>query len=172
MEVRIPADENFDFYSCKKLYKKYQKLIGDDASFNQIIKNTFFYAFYDNKTLVGCIYVFEKWLGVNESGFNSPHTKETGVGVNENSLNSAPTKEIEAGVNDNGMKLFINGFAKQGFHQFNVAAVKKIFEWFNSDIYAESIRKPAIFLLLKCGFKRVSDNLFVYYNNGIHQKGN
>lgn len=130
MHIRIPQHENFDFYACRKLYKKYQKLVGDNVSFNQIIKNTFFYSFYDDKTLVGCIYVFEKQK-----------------------------------------KLFMNGFAKRGFHKFNIQAVKKIFDWFNADIYAQSVRKPAILLLLKCGFKKISDNMFVYYNNGVNRKG-
>lgn len=130
MEIRIPANKNFDFYACKKLFKKYQRLVGDYGSFNKIIKNTFFYSFYYDKVLVGCIYVYEKQK-----------------------------------------KLFMNGFAKRGFHEFNLQAVKKIFEWFSSDIYAESIRKPAIYLLLKCGFERISDNLFVYHNNGECRKG-
>ena len=128
MDVRIPADKNFDFYACKKLYKKNQKLIGDDASFNQIIQNTFFFSFYDDKTLVGCIYVYQK-----------------------------------------DGKTFLNGFAKRGFHSFNIYAVKKIFNWFKSDIYAESKHKTAILLLLRCGFKKISENLFVYHNN---MKGN
>ena len=79
MEIRIPANENFDFYACKKLYKKYQNLIGDDVPFNQIIKNTFFYSFYQNKKLIGCIYIFEKYK-----------------------------------------KLYMNGFAIRGFHNFNI----------------------------------------------------
>ena len=130
MEIRIPAHKNFDFYACKKLYKKCQKLVGDDVSFNQIIKNTFFYSFYNSKNLIGCIYIYEKQK-----------------------------------------KLFMNGFAKRGFHEFNLKAVKKIFEWFNTDIYAESKQKPAIYLLLKCGFQKISDNLFVYHNNGLCRKG-
>lgn len=130
MLVRIPADENFDFYACRKLYKKNQKLVGDNASFNQIIQNTFFYSFYDDKTLVGCIYVFEKQK-----------------------------------------KIFMNGFAERKFHKFNIDAVKKITDWFNTDIYAESMQKTARYLLLKCGFKKISDNLFVYYNNGACRKG-
>lgn len=130
MEIRIPENQNFDFYACKKLYKKYQGLICDDASFNQVIKNTFFYSFYDNKNLIGCIYIFEKQK-----------------------------------------KIFMNGFARRGYHNFNVQAVKRIFEWFDSDIYAESKQKPAIYLLLKCGFQKISDNLFVYYKNGLCRKG-
>ena len=125
MKIFIPADEGFDFYACRKLYKKNQRLVGDDASFNQVLKNTFFYAFYDDKTLVGCIYVYKK-------------------------------KE----------KLYLNGFAERGFHLFNIQAVKKVLKWFRCDIYAESIHKTAIYLLLRCGFKRESKNLFVYHNNG------
>ena len=131
MDVRIPADENFDFYACRKLYKKYQKAVGDDVSFNQIIKNTCFYSFYDNKNLVGCIYVFEK-----------------------------------------NKKIFINGFAKRGFHNFNIKAVKKIFDWFKSDIYAFSINYRARYVLFTSCFSKITDNLFVYYNNGESRKGN
>lgn len=131
MKVLIPADEEFDFYACRKLYKKNQRLVGDNASFNQIIKNTFFYAFYDDKVLVGCIYVYKK-------------------------------KE----------KLYLNGFAQRGFHLFNIEAVKKVLKWFRSDIYAEARHKTSRLLLLRCGFCRESENLFVYYNNGLTGKEN
>lgn len=131
MKIKIPSDQDFDFYACKKLYKKYQKQIGDYVSFNQIIQNTFFYSFYDGKNLVGCIYLYRK-----------------------------------------RKKLYMNGFANRKYHQFNIDAVKKIFKWFCCDIYAKSHQKSAIFLLLKCGFQKISDNTFVYYNNGLSQKGN
>lgn len=130
MDIKIPADSDFDFYSCKKLYKKCQKLIGDDASFKQIIQNTFFYSFYDDKTLVGCIYLYEK-----------------------------------------NKKLFLNGFATRKFYEIKKNALLKIFEWFDCDIYAESIRKPAIYMLYQCGFEKISENLFVHRKNGFCRKG-
>ncbi len=123
MKVIVPSDDEFDFYACRKLYLKNKKSVGDDSSFNYIIQNTFFYSFYDDKTLVGCIYLYQK-------------------------------RE----------KLFMNGFAKRGFHKFNLEAVQKILNWFSCDIYAESFRKPAILVLLRCGFKRIKNSLFVYYN--------
>lgn len=128
MKVIVPSDDEFDFYACRKMYLKNKKSIGDDASFNFIIQNTFFYSFYDKKTLVGCIYLYQK-------------------------------RE----------KLFMNGFAKRGFHKFNLEAVQKILNWFSCDIYAESFKKPAILVLLRCGFKRIKNSLFVYYNT---KKGN
>ncbi len=128
MKVIVPSDDEFDFYACRKMYLKNKKSIGDDASFNFIIQNTFFYSFYDNKTLVGCIYLYQK-------------------------------RE----------KLFMNGFAKRGFHKFNLEAVQKILNWFSCDIYAESFKKTAILVLLRCGFKRIKNSLFVYYNT---KKGN
>ena len=128
MKVIVPSDDEFDFYACRKMYLKNKKSIGDDASFNFIIQNTFFYSFYDNKTLVGCVYLYQK-------------------------------RE----------KLFMNGFAKRGFHKFNLEAVQKILNWFSCDIYAESFKKTAILVLLRCGFKRIKNSLFVYYNT---KKGN
>lgn len=128
MKVIVPSDNEFDFYACRKLYLKNKKSIGDDASFNFIIQNTFFYSFYDDRTLVGCIYLYQK-------------------------------RE----------KLFMNGFAKRGFHKFNLEAVQKILNWFSCDIYAESFKKTAILVLLRCGFKRIKNSLFVYYNT---KKGN
>lgn len=130
MFIKIPADKDFDFYACRKLYKKYQKLVGDDASFNKIIKNAFFYSFYDNKTLVGCIYIYKK-----------------------------------------KKKLYINGFAIRKFYEIKYQALNKIFDWFDCDIYAESIRKPAIYMLYQCGFEKISENLFVHRKNGFCRKG-
>lgn len=121
MIIKIPSHSDFDFYACKKLYKRYQKLVGDNETFNKIIKNTFFYAFYDGKTLVGCIYVYKK-----------------------------------------EEKLFINGFAIRKYYEIKKQALEKIIEWFNCNIYAESVNKPAIYMLLVCGFKKIEKNLYVY----------
>jgi len=138
MEIRIPADDEFDFYACKKLYKKYQKEIDDNVPFNNIIKNTFFYSFYDDKVLVGCVYLY--YQKINNKARKSPYG------------------------------LFLNGFAKRKYHRFNTKVLNKIFSWFNCNIYAKSVQKPAIYLLLKCGFKKISDDLYIYYNN-LSKKG-
>lgn len=130
MKIIVPTDGDFDFYSCRKLYYQNQKAIGDDAKFNQIIKNTLFFSFYDNKVLVGCIYLYKR-----------------------------------------EEKLFFNGFAKPKFHMFNLVAVEIILKSIDCDIYAESIQKPAIYVLLRCGFKRVEPNIFMYKKMGKSQKG-
>lgn len=59
-------------------------------------------------------------------------------------------------------KLYMSGFSTPGNHLNNVECVKKSFEWFNCDIYAETEHKTAIFCLYRCGFKKVSKNLYKY----------
>lgn len=60
---------------------------------------------------------------------------------------------------DNG-KLFFNGFAKPKAHLVNLECVKLTLSWFNSDIYAEAQNRASALCLLRCGFSRLSGNLF------------
>ena len=119
--VRIPINDDFEYKKCRDLYKKCKKLIGDDQSFDFIVNNTFFYSFYLDGVLIGCIYCFLR--------------------------------------DDN---LFINAFATRHHHKENLEAVKMVLSWFNCDVYAESIRKPAILCLLRSGFKKFKDNIYIY----------
>ena len=50
IKVFIPKDSGFNYKQCKKLYKKYRKQIGDDQEFRDIVKNTFFYSFFDEES--------------------------------------------------------------------------------------------------------------------------
>lgn len=118
--VRIPTDKNFNYNECKKLFNKYKKLIRDDTKFDEILKNSFFYSFYDENTFIGCIYYYYR----NE-------------------------------------KLFFNGYANRHLHKQVIDCIKMTFDWFNCDIYAESIQKPAIYSLLRCGFKKHKGNIYI-----------
>lgn len=119
IKVFIPSDSEFNYKECKKMYKKYQRLVGDDQEFREVVKNTFFYSFFDNDKHIGCIYYYYK--------------------------------------ND---KLFVNAFANRHTHKTNLICLKKTFDWFNCDIYAQTKHKTAIFCLYKCGFKKIGDNLY------------
>lgn len=58
IKVYIPSDYEFNYKQCKKLFKKYKNLIGDNQEFRDIVKNTFFYSFFDDDTYIGCIYYY------------------------------------------------------------------------------------------------------------------
>lgn len=58
-------------------------------------------------------------------------------------------------------KLFVNAFAHRGRHKLNLECLKMTFDWFNCDIYAESVQKPAILCLYRCGFKKIGENLYI-----------
>ena len=62
-------------------------------------------------------------------------------------------------------KLFVNGFANRKFLFEKLYCLLWSTTWFNTDIYAEAQNRASAFCLLKCGFKRVKDNLFVLKNN-------
>ena len=125
ISVRIPYDKDFEYKKCRSMYRKYQKKIGDDQAFKDIIADDFFYSFYIDDELIGAIYCFLR---------------------NEN--------------------LFLNGFGTRGHHEENIICMKRVLSWFNCDIYAESIRKPAILCLLRAGFKKFKDNTYIYKNKG------
>lgn len=119
--VKIPTDIDFNYKQCKKLFKKYRNEINENSEFRDIVKNTFFYSFYDDDKFLGCIYYFEK------EG-----------------------------------NLYVNAYASRHHHLENVECLKMSLDWFNCDIYAETTHKTAILCLLKCGFKRITENKFIY----------
>ena len=119
--VKIPLDIEFEYEKCKRLYNRYQKLIGDDQPFDKVVKNTYFYSFYVDNVLIGGIYCFYR-----------------------------------------GNRLYLNGFATRHHHNENVECVKMVLSWFECDMYAESVRKPAILCLLKAGFKKYKNNIYIY----------
>lgn len=57
-------------------------------------------------------------------------------------------------------KLFLNGFAIRKNLDANLYCLKLSTTWFNCDIYAEAQNRASAYCLLKCGFKRISDNIF------------
>lgn len=65
---------------------------------------------------------------------------------------------------ENG-KLFLNGFSKRKNFEKNLECLKLSTTWFNCNIYAEAQNRASALCLLKSGFKRVCDNLFVLKNN-------
>lgn len=61
---------------------------------------------------------------------------------------------------DNG-RLFLNGFAVRKNLLENLHCLKLSTTWFSSDIYAEAQNRASAFCLLRSGFKRLYNNLFV-----------
>lgn len=123
ISVLIPTDADFKNYEnqLKLLYENCQEKICDSNSYEFIRDNTLFYAFLDDKKLLGAIYYF-----------------------------------MEKG------KLFLNGFAQRKNFLANLECLKKTLAWFKSDIYAEAQNRASALCLLRCGFFREKDNLFVY----------
>ncbi len=64
-----------------------------------------------------------------------------------------------------GKKLFVNAYASRGHHLLNLECFKKSLEWFKCNIYAEGLHRTSRLCLLKCGFKRIKGNLFIYRRN-------
>ncbi len=58
-------------------------------------------------------------------------------------------------------KLYLNAFGARKMHEFNIKALKTMFDWFNCDIYAITPHKTAILCLLRAGFKKISNELYV-----------
>ena len=63
---------------------------------------------------------------------------------------------------DENNKLFLNGFANRKMHELCLRCLKSSLSWFVCDIYAQAQNRASALCLLKCGFKRVKDNIFVY----------
>ena len=61
-----------------------------------------------------------------------------------------------------GERLYVNGFGARGNFKEKIESLKTSLDWFNCDIYAEAQNRASALCLLKAGFKRVRDKLFVY----------
>ena len=59
-------------------------------------------------------------------------------------------------------KLYLNAFAGRKHLDANIECVKLSTTWFSCDIYAEAQNRASALCLLRAGFKRVKDKLFVF----------
>lgn len=57
-------------------------------------------------------------------------------------------------------KVFISGFSNRKTHKENIECLKKVINFYNCDIYAESTQRPAIICLLRAGFKKIDTNIY------------
>lgn len=70
--VRTQKDELFNYAECEELYNKNKHILEEDgATFNDILKRSCFYSFYDfcTRQLIGCIYYFKKGNKLYVSAF-------------------------------------------------------------------------------------------------------
>lgn len=67
-------------------------------------------------------------------------------------------------------KLFLCGAGIRHNMPDNIRAIIKVCEAFNDDIYADTDIKEAKICLLKAGFKKIENNLYVRFKNGKKQK--
>ena len=153
IKVLIPKDYNFNYKQCKKLYKRYKKEIGDNQEFGDIVKNTFFYSFFDNESEI-------------PDGQSPVSDKIERKGTKSRKQNSSSTKEFQGRhigciyYYQKDGRLFVNAFANRHTHETNIKCLKMSFDWFNCDIYAQTKHKTAIFCLYKCGFKKINDDIY------------
>ena len=63
-------------------------------------------------------------------------------------------------INKDG-NLYLNGFAKRKMHNLCIECLKMSLDWFKGNVYAEAQNRASALCLLRCGFKRVKDNLFM-----------
>ena len=63
---------------------------------------------------------------------------------------------------DNG-KLFLNAYAIRKNFEANIKCLRLSTSWFNCNIYAEAQNRASALCLLRSGFKRLKDNIFIFY---------
>ena len=66
-------------------------------------------------------------------------------------------------VRDDG-KLYLNGFAKRKMHNLCIKCLKMSLNWFKGRVYAEVQNRASALCLLRCGFRREKENLFVFFD--------
>jgi len=63
---------------------------------------------------------------------------------------------------DEENKLFLNGFANRKMHELCLKCLKLSLNWFVGYIYAQAQNRASALCLLRCGFKRDENNVFVF----------
>ena len=79
---------------------------------------------------------------------------------NQGDSNKAEECYLKATEIDN--KLYVNAVAYRKTHLINMGCFKTSLTWWNCDIYARTHHKTAIYTILKCGFKKIGENLYIY----------
>ena len=64
-------------------------------------------------------------------------------------------------VNADG-KLYLNGFANRKMHHLCIECLKMSLNWFKGRVYAYAQNRASALCLLRCGFRRKAENLFVF----------
>lgn len=59
-------------------------------------------------------------------------------------------------------KLFVATFANKGFAEEKYKCLKESLTYYDCDIYARTKQRHVAIALLRCGFKKISDNLYKY----------
>lgn len=157
MEVLIPSNPNFNYAECKKLFEDNQNLLEDFYSFDEVITNTFFYSFrtatqVDKGTANG----FELQVS-NDKCRNRLKENLQAECIEKDGVHIGCIYFYEIDGN-----LYVNAVAYRKTHLLNIECFKKSLTWWNCDIYARTHHKTAIYGILKCGFKKIKPNLYVY----------
>ena len=64
--------------------------------------------------------------------------------------------------------LYLNAYGQRKMHTLNIEALKKTFDWFNCDIYAKTPHKTASLCLLRTGFKKIGNELYIKKKGDSH----
>ena len=63
-------------------------------------------------------------------------------------------------------RLYLSGASIRKNMSENINAIIEVCDAYDENMYAETDKKEAIFCLLKAGFKKIKDNLYMRYKNG------
>ena len=61
---------------------------------------------------------------------------------------------------DKDGNLYLNGFAKRKMHILCIECLKMSLNWFRGRVYAEAQNRASALCLLRCGFKKIKDNIY------------
>lgn len=59
-------------------------------------------------------------------------------------------------------KVFVNAFATRGHHKLNLHILKAVLDTVNFDVYAEPLNKSSKLCILRLGFEKFKDNIYIY----------
>jgi len=59
-------------------------------------------------------------------------------------------------------KMWVNGYGIRKHHLYNKKCFQTALKWFSCDIWANTPHRPVKFALLRCGFKKYKDDIYVF----------
>ena len=122
-----------DCSRVKKMFEANKKNLNVEYDFEQLLEFTHLYVTFKNNKISGAVYFF-----------------------NDPELQCELFNKFDIKKGDGGPLLFMNGFSSRKMLKENIFFIHQAAKYYNTDIYAYTDKKSAVYYLLFSGFEEIS----------------